>query len=403
MNRETLEVLRVPSFRCLVLGRLCSGTAMMLARSTIYWQVWELTGREADFALLGLLQFLPMPIFSLIGGALADSHDRRRQAVAAQVAALLGSAALLFMAVNEVTSLAAWLSVAIGIAVASCFENPARVALLPLVVPRGLFARAVTVHSAVQSSAFMLGPTLSGFAIDHGGVALAYAIQAGLLVASLALLAGVRAAAPEGERRAPSLRGILEGLSFVRRSQVLLGSMTLDMFAVIFGGATAMLPIYATDVLAVGPAGYGILSAASELGALVMSVILLYLPPVRRMGRVLLAAVAVYALATIAFGLSRSFPLSLACYLVVGMADYVSVVMRASLVQLSTPDPIRGRVSSINMIFIGASNQLGVAESGFVAAYTSATFSVVSGGAAATVVVLLVALFLPDLRRHRRD
>jgi hypothetical protein len=184
---------------------------------------------------------------------------------------------------------------------------------------------------------------------------------------------------------------------------VILGCMTLDMFAVIFGGATALLPIYASDILQVGPRGYGLLSSALETGALVTSLALIARPPIRHAGRALLIAVAVYGLATIVFGLSRSFPLSLAAYMLVGVADQVSVVMRSTAIQLSTPDELRGRVSAVNLLFIGASNQLGAAESGFVAAATSATFAVVSGGIASLLVLAIVALKVPELRDYRID
>jgi MFS family permease len=179
--------------------------------------------------------------------------------------------------------------------------------------------------------------------------------------------------------------------------------MTLDMFAVIFGGAAALLPIYATDILHVGPRGYGLLSASLELGALATSLLLTLLPPIRHAGRALLVAVGVYGLATIVFGLSRWFPLSVAAYVLVGVADQVSVVMRSTAIQLSTPDALRGRVSAVNMMFIGASNQLGAAESGFVAALTSAPFAVVSGGLGCLVVLAVVATVLPELRAYRID
>jgi hypothetical protein len=179
--------------------------------------------------------------------------------------------------------------------------------------------------------------------------------------------------------------------------------MLLDMLAVVFGGAAALLPIYATEILHAGPRGYGLLTSSLELGALVTSLVLIVLPPIRRAGAALLVAVGVYGVATVVFGLSRWFPLSVAAYMAVGMADQVSVVMRSTAIQLSTPDALRGRVSGVNMIFIGASNQLGAAESGFVAALTSATFSVVSGGLASLAVLAAVAIGLPELRRYRTD
>jgi len=177
--------------------------------------------------------------------------------------------------------------------------------------------------------------------------------------------------------------------------------MSLDLLAVIFGGAAALLPIYAREILHVGERGYGLLASSLELGALVMSVVLVVLPPIERAGRALITAVAAYGVATVAFGLSRWFPLSVLAYVAVGMADQVSVVMRGTIIQLATPDALRGRVSGVNMIFIGASNQLGAAESGFVAALTTPTFSVVSGGVASVAIVAAVATWLPALRRYR--
>jgi hypothetical protein len=198
-----------------------------------------------------------------------------------------------------------------------------------------------------------------------------------------------------------SLRAIREGVAYVRSQPVLLGCMALDMFAVIFAGASALLPVYAKEILRVGPRGFGILSASLEAGALLMSLLLILRAPIRSQGRALLVAVALYGLATIGFGISRAFWLSVGLYMLVGMADQVSVVMRSTIIQLTTPDALRGRVSSINMIFIGASNRLGAAESGFLAALTSATFAVVSGGVACLVVVALVAFRVPALRRYR--
>jgi hypothetical protein len=198
-----------------------------------------------------------------------------------------------------------------------------------------------------------------------------------------------------------SLRAVRDGLSFVRHRPIVLGCMTLDMFAVIFGGAAALLPIYAHEILHVGARGYGLLTSSLELGALLTSLVLSALPPIRRGGRALLAAVGVYGLATVVFGVSRWFPLSVGSYMLVGVADQVSVVMRSTAIQLSTPDELRGRVSAVNMMFIGASNQLGAAESGFVAALTSAPFAVVSGGLGCLVVLAVVALAIPELRRYR--
>ena len=245
------------------------------------------------------------------------------------------------------------------IAVAAAFENPSRAALLPTLVPREIFPRAVTVATTNQALAFASGPALGGLLIAARGIAAVYAAYIVLVCCALASLAFVRPERSDGPRGAPTLRAMREGLVFVRRRPVVLGCMVLDMFAVIFGGAAALLPIYARDILQVGARGYGLLTASLEIGALVTSAILVMRRPIRRTGRALLLAVGVYGLATIAFGLSRWFPLSVAAYMLVGMADQVSVVMRSTAIQLSTPDELRGRVSAVNLLFIGASNQLG--------------------------------------------
>jgi MFS family permease len=398
---QRFAVLREPGLRWLLASRMASGAAMTGLRSAIAWHVFDLTGSAFQLGLLGLVQFLPALGLSLVGGAVADAHDRRRIAQGAQLVELLGAGALAAASSAGEASPPLLFGVVFATAVASAFENPARASLLPLLVSRDRFAGAVTLHSTVQALAFMTGPALAGSVIAAAGVGAAYAVSAGLLAAAIAGLVPLRPRPPEGERRRVSLRAIAEGLAFVRSQPVLLGCMALDMFAVIFGGATALLPVYAEEILAVGPRGYGILSASLEAGALATSVLLVLRPPVVMQGRALLRAVALFGVATIAFGLSRSFPLSVALYALVGMADQVSVVMRSTIIQLATPDALRGRVSSINMIFIGASNQLGAMESGFVAALTSATFAVVSGGIACLAVVAAVAARLPELRRYR--
>jgi hypothetical protein len=287
------------------------------------------------------------------------------------------------------------------VAIAAAFDNPSRAALLPTLVAREVFPKAVTLASTNQALAFVTGPTVGGFVIAEAGVGTVYAVHAGLIAASILGLFFLRPRPQEGVRRSVSLHAIREGLSYVRRREAILGCMTLDMFAVIFGGATALLPIYANDILHVGARGYGLLTSSLELGALLTSAALILLPPITRSGRALLIAVGAYGLATVVFGLSRWFPLSVIAYMAVGVGDQVSVVMRSTIIQLSTPDDLRGRVSSVNMIFIGASNQLGAVESGFVAALTNAPFAVVSGGIGCLVVLAIVAAKMPKLRHHR--
>jgi MFS family permease len=387
--------------RLYLASRFASAAAATLLRAAVAWHVYALSQSAFHLGLIGLIQFLPVPTLMLVGGAVADTYERRRVMMAAQSVTLVCALGLGLATAAGLASLPLLYAAVALASVAWSFDAPARAALLPTLVPRATFPRAVTLASTTQALAFATGPALGGLVIAELGIAAAYATMALLVTVALAFLAPLRLARPPAGT--VSLRAIVEALRFVRRREVVLGCMLLDMLAVVFGGATALLPIYATEILSVGPRGYGLLSASLEAGALLASLALVVLPPIRRAGRALLLAVAVYGLATIVFGLSRSFPLSVLAYMVVGMADQVSVVMRGTAIQLSTPDALRGRVSGVNMIFIAASNQLGAAESGFLAALTSATFSVVFGGIASLAVVAVVALGMPRLRRYTTD
>jgi MFS family permease len=402
-SHGTLAALRQRPLVLFVASRFFAGAAMTLLRATFAWQVYAITGSAFHLGLMGLAQFVPTLALSLVGGAVADSFDRRRVVVLSQAAVLLGSATLFMASSGAQPRLLVLYGVVVATAAASSFEGPARAAWLPALVPRELFPSAVTLQSSVQQLGWVMGPVLMGFAIDAAGVRAAYAIHVGLVVVSIALVSRVRAATRDERHADVSLAAIQEGIRFVRSRQAVLGAMTLDMFAVIFAGATALLPIYAEEILQVGPRGYGLLSSSLELGTFLMAALLLVLRPIQRPGRALLLAVGAFGLATIVFGLSRSFPLSIAAFVVAGMADQVSMVTRSTLIQLSTPDELRGRVSSVNLVFIGASNQLGAVESGFVAGLFGATFSVVSGGVACLAVLGWIAVKMPALRDYRLD
>ena len=389
------------SFWIYLACRFCAATAMTLLRAAVFWHVWDLSHSELRIGLVGLFQFVPALSLTLVGGTVADAYDRRRVMRLAQLP-LLVTGSLLAVATFEGVITVHFLYAAVFCnAAAFAFDSPARQAMLPSLVPLASFPRAVTYSSTAMALAFTTGPAIAGLLIAGFGIGTVYLAYVGLVALNLIGLGFVRVVARGTERRAPSLQAVLEGLAFVRRNPVVLGCMALDMFAVIFGGATALLPVFAKDILGAGDVGYGILGSALEMGALSMSLLLVLRRPIERGGRALLAAVCVYGLATVIFGLSRWFPLSVAAYLVVGMADQVSVVIRQTAVQLSTPDALRGRVSAVNMIFIAASNQLGAVESGFLAAATSATFAVVSGGVACFFVVAWTAWRLPELRRYR--
>jgi MFS family permease len=402
-RHDPWAALRHPSFRFSVAGRFATSAAMMMFAATVFWQVHEISDSAWMLAVVGIVQFIPSLSFGLVAGAVADRFDRRLLSILSQSVMCACGAILAVASLADAATLPLVFGMAFVIATAGTFDAPARQALLPALVPRGLFQNAVTIQSVVQQLGFVMGPTGAGFLIALRGPGLAYAGYASLFVVGIGCYAFMRLLPVDLPRRAISWEGIKEGVSFVRRRQVILGAMTLDMFAVIFGGAQALLPIYATKILDVGAVGYGMLAASLDVGALIASASLVLLPPVRKTGRVLLVAVAMYGVFTIIFGLSRWFPLSLLAYMLIGMSDSVSVVMRQTTIQLATPDELRGRVTSVNMLFIGASNRLGAVESGVVAALTNATFAVVSGGAGTLAVVGAVAAKMPELRRFRID
>lgn len=400
-KHDPFEALREPGFAVYAGSRFLFGAATMLLQATISWHIYDITGSKWQLGLIGLVQFIPALFgLSLIGGAFADGHDRRKIAIVAEAVAALAALGLLVLTDTDTVRPSLIYVAVVVIAVASAFENPAGQALLPSLVSAKAFPNSITVSMTIRQLGFVTGPALGGLLIAVSGVGLAYGANAALVAGSIACLYFLKPRPLEGPPRKVSVGAIKEGVQFVLRRQVLLGAMTLDMFAVIFGGAAALLPVFARDILHVGAWGYGFLLASADVGALLMAIALMFLPQVQRPGRALLYAVAGFGVGTIVFGLSRSYPLSLAAYMFVGMADQVSVVMRQTTVQLATPDELRGRVTSVNMLFVGASNQLGRVESGFLAAVTSATFAVVSGGVGCLAVLGVVAPTMPALGRY---
>lgn len=287
---------------------------------------------------------------------------------------------------------------------AGSFEGPARQALLPMVVPRASFQRAISLATTIQQLAAVLGPAVAGVIIAQMGVGPTYLFRMLLVVVGLGLLAGMRLKAESNLSGAFSLALIKEGLLYIWTHQALLGAMALDMFAVIFSTAEALLPIYAADILGVGAVGYGLLNSAKAVGAFITSIGMTLLPPLRRTGRALVVTVVLYGLATTAFALSTSFALSMALFALRAAFDQVSVVIRQTMVQLGTPDALRGRVSSVNSVFIQASNQLGAVEAGLIATWTSsAVIGVAAGGLGCLAVVAITVVLIPSLWKHRVD
>jgi MFS family permease len=394
--------LSLPAFRMFLVGRACTGTALTLFRATVLWQIYDLTHQPIALAALGLAQFIPQAIAALPAGAAADTWNRRTIALIAQaLRASVSLGVLILMQISAAVPVLAIVAAGMLVSTIGAFEAPARSSLLPRIVGMERLSRAVPIHSAVATAAFMTGPALCGFLIASGGPALAYGCDAFLVTMSILALATLPSGVGEIDVGAMSWRKVLDGIRFVRNQPVVLGCMTLDMLAVIFGGAGALLPAIARDVLHAGPKEYGILAASADLGAVSATLLLLGMRPVHRVGRVLLGAVLAYGVAMIGFGLARTVPLAMAFYALAGAADGVSVVMRSTAIQLNTPEHLRGRVTSVSTLFIGASNQIGAVESGIVAQLWSAPFAVVSGGAISMLVTAVIAWVIPELRRYR--
>ncbi|HEY3118909.1 MAG TPA: MFS transporter, partial [Chloroflexota bacterium] len=352
----------------------------------------------------GVAHFVPNLAMSFLGGALADTRDRRLVIAVAQIAPFSASLLLAALTATGTISLTA-IYLAVGFTgLASAFDGPARGSLLPQVVARTSFQRAVTVSNVATQLARVLGPAAAGLLIAQFDVAPVYLLHVGMVLVGLAFLAGITIPASSNPTARLNLALVKEGFAFMWSHPAILGTMTLDMFAVIFAGVDALLPIYARDILGVGAAGYGLLASAKAVGALITSVTLTFLPPIVGTGRVLVITLALYGLATIGFGLSVWFPLSLILYGLTAVFDQVGVVVRQSIIQLGTPDALRGRVNAANQLFIASSNQLGPVESGLVATWTSsAVFAVVTGGIGCVAAVAVIAALIPALWHHRSE
>ena len=363
------------------------------------WQMYDLTHSAWNLGLVGLFQFVPALALALVAGHVADQHDRRH-IVSLALMLQLAAALMLLLATHQ-----HWLSrdlilgVSLMLGVARSFQMTAQQALTPLLVPAAILARAMAFSSSGMQAAIIGGPALGGF-LYAAGAGVVYAVCAGLFVLAAALVWSARYDHKPAPRAPVTLDTLLAGVRFIRAKPVVLGAISLDLFAVLLGGAVALLPIYARDILHAGPEGLGLLRGAPAMGALLMSLVLARWTITRRAGAILFSCVAIFGATTIVFGLSPWFWLSMAALFVNGAADMVSVVVRQTLVQLDTPDEMRGRVSAVNAIFIGASNQLGEFESGATAALFGPVGAVVAGGAGTLVVVGLWMRWFPELRRR---
>jgi len=398
--------LRVPDFRRFIAFLAAQTLATMMQTVAVGWQIYLVTRDPLALGIVGLAEALPFITLALPAGHLADRVDRRRLSLAALSVLAACSAALFTVTrLGLVRSGTAWIiySVIFVSGIARSVLQPSRTALSADLVPRALYANSITWRSSVWQSAAVVGPALGGVVVAIGGPALTYGVAALLLV--LAWLALWRVSPhphPPGQAPSAGLHELLLGIRFLLTQPVLLGAQLLDLFSVLFAGAEALLPLFATDILHVGAAGLGVLRAAPAVGSVLMSVYQAYRPLAGRVGRVLLVSVTLYGVCISGFGISRSFALSTALLLLSGVFDNVSVVLRSTLLQTLTPRHLLGRVSAVNAIFIGSSNEIGGFESGVAARLLGAVPAVVLGGFVPMLVVAMIAWRVPELRRLDR-
>jgi len=395
-------VLAHHSFTRFLLARFAGSFAVQMQTVAVGVQVYGLTHDPLDLGLIGLSQVVPFLLFVLIAGQAADRLSRKRIVVACFALLLACSLALAWL--THAGLRAAWpvFAVMVVFGTARAAMAPASQALMPNLVPIALFGNAVGVNSAMWQVATIAGPAVGGALYAHAGPGAVHGAVAALLALAVVATASIRSPAQAPPAEPPSWHTLVEGLRFVWRRHTVLGAISLDLFAVLFGGATALLPAYATDVLGVGVEGLGWLRAAPGIGAGIMAAALTVWPISRHAGRAMFAGVIVFGVATIVFGLSHSFLLSLAALAVLGAADMISVFVRHLLVQLETPDAMRGRVGAVSWMFIGASNELGEFESGVTAAWWGLVPAVVVGGAATLAVAWAWTRWFPELRRLDR-
>ncbi|MFC5449350.1 MFS transporter [Paenibacillus aestuarii] len=382
------------------IARFFSSIAFQMASVAIGWQMYNLTHDAFSLGLVGLAEFVPMVLLTLIVGQVADRFDRRKIVVICQVVECA------FLALMLVGNLGGWLGssqillVAAILGACRAFEGPASSAFLPQLVSKEMLPKAIAWTTSTWQTSSIIGPTIGGllFAISPN---LVYGTAVAALLASAVLISFIRVELRVRKAEPVSLRTIFSGIEFVWRHPMILGTISLDLFAVLLGGATALLPIFAQDILHTGPWGLGLMRTAPAIGALLMSLVLARYPLQKAAGPALFGALAVFGLATILFAVSTDLTVSLVALFLTGASDVVSVVIRSSLVQLHTPDEMRGRVNAVNSLFIGTSNQLGEFESGTMAGFFGAVPAVIIGGIGTLAVAGLWMILFPQLRRLR--
>ena len=400
-GRRGWSVFRHPDFALYCGARFLSATAIQMQTVAGSWLVYDLTGSALALGLAGLFAFLPAVSLCLVSGLVADRHDRRAILIVCYAVTTAAAFGFLLLAWSGPKSVWPIYGLIVIFGTARAFANPAGQALLPNLVPRAELSLAITWNSSAWQTAIILGPALGGILYGVDGT-FAFAVATALFVVTLGLLAAIRHRAPKRAAARAGWADLVGGIRFIRGKRIILGAITLDLFAVLFGGATALLPIYARDILAVGAAGLGVLRSMPAIGAVCMAALLAVRPLQRRTGARMFQAVAVFGLATIGLGLATSFAAALICLFVLGAADMISVVIRHTLIQIETSDDMRGRVASVNSVFIGASNELGEFESGLLAHLIGTAPAVVAGGIGTLAVAAMCAKWFPELRHRNR-
>ena len=402
LGGEPYAILRNRDFLLYLISRFISSFGQQMLAGVVGWEIYDRTDSKLMLGYVGLVQVVPMFLFTFPAGHVADNYNRKHIIQWMQGVICLASAGL---------AVVSWERAPIGwmfgmlfvMGIARTYLWSANASYMPQLVSRREFNRAVTWNSGSFQVSASAGPVLGLLLVAlTGRAAWVYAANAGACVICFTMLTRVRSHHRAIVKEQMSLQSVVAGLKFIYHKKIILGSITLDMFAVLLGSVTAILPAYARDILFVGPVGLGWLKAALPLGSLLMSLIVVHRPPLQKAGRTLLWSVVVFGLTSIGFGFSKIFWLSFALLFVSGVADYISVVVRHTLVQLLTPDEMRGRVSAVNNLFIGTSNELGDFETGFVAYLTSPVFAVVSGGIGTILVVITVGYLWPEIRKYGR-
>ncbi|WP_283194736.1 MFS transporter [Rhizobium sp. AN80A] len=392
------SVLRHPGYLNFAASRVFSSLSFQCVAIAMGWMIYDQTRSAFALAMVGLCQFLPMVVLTFVVGHVADRFDRRRIGLVCQLILAIVSAALAVATWQNWLTPSGILTAVTIMGATVAFERPTMAALLPSIMPPSLLQRAVATSTSMMQTALIVGPSLGGLLYGVDAVA-PFAVAAVLFAVASVNVISIRMKWTPSRREPVTLSSVFAGVSFIKSKPVMLGTISLDLFAVLLGGATALLPIFASDILQAGPWGLGMLRAAPAVGALTMSILLARRSLTSKVGAKMLVAVAVFGVATIVFALSTSIALSIAALFVVGAADTVSVVVRSSLVQLLTPDSMRGRVNAVNSLFIGTSNQLGEFESGMLAGMMGPVAAGVIGGVGTIVVVLMWTRLFPDLRK----